>query len=100
MSSSIRLTGARFTGRLGKLDLALSPRWALRDQNGPVPDPTGFVYTVRKNGDVVITHDGRAAATLRGSAAKKFLIRVNTRDPQQVMARATGNHKRGNERRA
>lgn len=67
---------------------------------GAVSDPTGFEYTIRKNGDVVITHNGRIAATLRGPAVQKFLIRVNTRDPQQVMARFTGNYKRGNERRA
>lgn len=70
------------------------------NQNGPMPEPAGFAYTIRKNGDIVITHDGRAAATLRGSAAEKFLIRAHTRDPQQLMARVTGNYKRANERRA
>ena len=62
-------------------------------------DPHGFVYTTRKNGDVVITHHGRTAATLRGSDARKFLDRVATYDPQLLMARVTGNYKRGNERR-
>ncbi len=60
--------------------------------------PQGFDYVVR-GGDVVITHHGRKAATLRGATAERFLARVERDDPQQVMARATGNYKRGNERR-
>jgi hypothetical protein len=35
---------------------------------------------------------------LRGKAAEKFLKRVYIWDPQQLMARATGDYKRGNER--
>jgi hypothetical protein len=45
----------------------------------------------------VIFHKGRLAATLRGKSAKAFLARVSSSDPQQVMARATGNYKRGNQ---
>lgn len=63
-----------------------------------MPDPSGFDYTVRKNGDVVISHHGRQATVLRGRRAEKFLADVGRRDPQQVMARVTGNYKRGNER--
>lgn len=65
----------------------------------PVPDPSGFSYTVRKSGEVVITHHGRPAATLRGGKATSFLDKVQDGDPQQLMARITGNYKRGNERR-
>lgn len=36
--------------------------------------------------------------TLRGDTAKKFIVRVERDDPQQLMARLTGNYKRGNER--
>ncbi|HSM43454.1 MAG TPA: hypothetical protein VK969_00400 [Acidimicrobiia bacterium] len=61
-------------------------------------DPIGFDYSVRKNGEVVISHHGRQATVLRGSRAAKFLADVGRRDPQQVMARVTGNYKRGNER--
>ncbi len=64
---------------------------------GSVPPPRGFEYVVR-GGDVVITHHGRAAAPLRGAAAKRFLAKVERDDPQHVMARTTGNYKRGNER--
>ncbi len=63
-----------------------------------IPAPSGFAYTVRKSGEVVITHHGRHATVLRGEKAKTFLERVKTRDAQQVMARVTGNYKRGNER--
>ena len=61
--------------------------------------PTGFEYVVRKSGDVVISHHGREASVLRGNAAAQFLARVATGDPQQLMARATGHYKHGNERR-
>ena len=63
-----------------------------------MPNPSGFAYTTRKNGEVVIEHHGRTAATLRGTTAQKFLDRVETGDPQQLMAKVTGNYKRGNER--
>lgn len=63
-----------------------------------VPKPAGFAYAVRKNGDVVITHHGRQATVLRGRQAEKFLSRLETRDDQELMARMTGNYKRGNER--
>lgn len=61
--------------------------------------PEGFDYVKRKSGDVVISHHGREATVLRGAAAARFLQQVEAGDPQQVMARATGNYKRGNERR-
>lgn len=59
--------------------------------------PNGFEFTVTGE-RVEIRHHGRPAATLRGLAAQKFLVDVESRDPQQVMARVTGNYKRGNER--
>jgi hypothetical protein len=60
--------------------------------------PEGFSYTRRKNGDVVISHHGRVAATLRGRAAERFMTEVDRTDEQALMARRTGNYKRGNER--
>ncbi len=62
--------------------------------------PTGFDWTQRKNGDVVVTHHGRVAATLRGRAATSFVEDVAVGDAQELMARLTGNYKRGNERQA
>jgi hypothetical protein len=63
-------------------------------------DAEGFEYTVRGDALVVITHHGRAAARLRGDAARAFLSEIETSDPQLLMARATGSYKRGNERAA
>ena len=61
--------------------------------------PAGFAFS--QHGDtVVITHHEKKAVTLRGSAAARFLDDVERGDPQQVMARATGDYKRGNERTA
>jgi hypothetical protein len=47
----------------------------------------------------VITHHGRTATVLRGARAQEFLAEVDD-DPQEVMARWTGNYRRGNERTA
>ncbi len=58
----------------------------------------GFSYEARKSGDVVIRRAGVIVTTLRGPAAAKFIAAIANRDPQQVMARATGNYKHGNER--
>ena len=60
--------------------------------------PEGFTYRLRKNGDVELLHDGRLAGVLRGAAAARFLVDVVSGDPQELMARLTGNYKRGNER--
>ena len=59
--------------------------------------PSGFEFTV-SGSRVEIRHHGRHATTLRGPAALKFLSDVERGDPQQVMARVTGNYKRGNGR--
>lgn len=61
--------------------------------------PQGFTY-LRRGEDVVITHHGAAAATLRGRRASDFLADVAVGDPQELMARVTGNYRRGNERMA
>lgn len=63
--------------------------------------PEGFSYRVRKSGEVEVLHHGRAAAMLRGRQAESFLARAGGAtelELQHLMARATGNYKRGNER--
>jgi hypothetical protein len=64
----------------------------------------GFEYDVRRDGEVVITHHGKRATVLRGPRAAEFVDEVDTGpdelSAQQVMARWTGNYKRGNERAA
>lgn len=67
-----------------------------------MPAPDGFTWTTRKNGDVVISHRGRVATTLRGDRAREFVASVDDDEAsaanQELMARLTGNYKRGNER--
>ncbi|KJL21605.1 hypothetical protein [Microbacterium azadirachtae] len=61
--------------------------------------PSGFSYSLRGD-DVVIAHRGVTAAVLRGRRAVEFLDQVQTEEPQLLMARITGNYRRGNERAA
>jgi hypothetical protein len=63
----------------------------------------GFTFRRRKDGEVQVLHRGRLASTLRGADALHFLSAVQAGTPsdaQQLMARVTGNYKRGNERLA
>ena len=60
-------------------------------------DAGGFDYHER-DAKVRITHHGVHATTLRGQRAAEFLARVEREDPQELMARLTGNYRRGNER--
>ena len=64
-----------------------------------MPPPEGFAYVVAGD-QVVVTHHGRRAGVLRGAAASRFLIEVEGGDPQLLMARVTGQYRRGNERTA
>jgi hypothetical protein len=64
------------------------------------PDNLGFLHKRRKTGEVEILHHGRRAAVLRGIEAGDFLAQVQQvefAEAQQLMARITGNYKRGNE---
>ncbi|PAZ13764.1 hypothetical protein CLM62_23110 [Streptomyces sp. SA15] len=65
-----------------------------------MPRPQGFSYAEHSDGTVRITHHAHPATTLRGPRAAQFLTEVASGDPQLVMARWTGNYKRGNERTA
>ena len=61
-----------------------------------------FSFRERGDGTVAISHEGRVVTTLRREKADRFLARAAATDEdgrQQLMARATGNFKRGNERR-
>lgn len=59
----------------------------------------GFSF-VDHGGEVTVRHRGQIAARLRGEVAARFLADVKTADPQVVMAKVTGNYRRGNERAA
>jgi hypothetical protein len=69
----------------------------------PISPDLGFTYRPRKGGVVEVLHRGRLASSLRGADAIDFLAEAESADPagaQQLMARLTGNYKRGNERLA
>lgn len=69
----------------------------------PGPVDLGFTFRTRKGGDVEILHHAKIATTLRGGDALDFLMEIQACDEgesQQLMARVTGNYKRGNERLA
>ena len=60
-------------------------------------DDLGFSFRQMKNGDVVISHHGKRATTLRSDKAAAFLEDMNgvdTVSQQQEMARLTGNYRR------
>lgn len=51
---------------------------------------------------MIVSYHAAPVTALRGNAATRFLTRVDGADEsaaQQLMARVTGNFKRGNERR-
>jgi hypothetical protein len=59
---------------------------------------SSFSYQASKDDTVRISWNGRVVTTLRGRDALRFLDEVELGDEQLVMAKATGNFKRGNER--
>jgi hypothetical protein len=69
-----------------------------------VPAPSDFAYALLADGRVRISHRGRQVVTLAGARAATFARRVAEADGegerQLLMARMTGNFKRGNERLA
>ena len=66
-----------------------------------MPDETGsFEFKAVNDQKVLIYWDNRLVVTLANDKARRFLRQVEEpgADPQLVMARFTGNFKRGNER--
>jgi hypothetical protein len=63
----------------------------------------GFRFRQKSREEVQISRNGKVVTTLRGSDAIDFLADAegaDDNDQQQIMARVTGNYKRGNERTA
>jgi hypothetical protein len=61
-----------------------------------------FSYRAARDGSVRIEYEGKTVKTLADASAARFLARVDGADElavQLLMAKATGNFKRGNERR-
>lgn len=68
-----------------------------------MPAPTGFGWSTRANGELAISRDGRVVTVLRGRAAERLTARLSAPEAsddatQHLLARATGNYRRGNER--
>lgn len=65
-------------------------------------DDMMFHYRVTKNNIVLIEYYGKKIIILKGNDAEKFLNKINRasneKEKQLIMAKITGNFKRGNER--
>ncbi|EJS14729.1 hypothetical protein P4T54_21200 [Bacillus mycoides] len=65
-------------------------------------DDMMFHYRVTKNNIVLIEYYGKQIMILKGNDAEKFLKKINRasneKEKQLIMAKITGNFKRGNER--
>ncbi|HDR7566043.1 ribonuclease HIII [Bacillus sp. RC145] len=65
-------------------------------------DDMMFHYRVTKNNIVLIEYYGKQIVILKGNDAEKFLNKINRasneKEKQLIMAKITGNFKRGNER--
>jgi hypothetical protein len=66
-----------------------------------VLDDEVFTYRVGKENKVFIYWYGKQVKVLKGTASRKFIRQIagcNHKETQLVMAKVTGNFKRGNER--
>ena len=70
------------------------------DKRNPLDDMM-FHYRVTKNNIVLIEYYGKKIMILKGNDAEKFLNKINRasneKEKQLIMAKITGNFKRGNE---
>lgn len=60
-----------------------------------------FTFAVSKDGSVRVSRGSQLVVTVDDLAARKLLARLEQATPegrQQLLARATGNYRRGNER--
>ncbi len=80
----------------------MRPKKARPDARGLLLKEQPFSYRARKDGSVEILWKGRRATALSGKLAERFLEQAPAEDEhgkQLLMAKATGNFKRGNERK-
>ncbi|RXI96236.1 hypothetical protein DS745_21080 [Anaerobacillus alkaliphilus] len=61
-----------------------------------------FSYRVNKDNTVFLEYEGKQVKILKGKDAEKFLSKINSatnaKEIQLILAKITGNFKRGNER--
>ena len=80
----------------------MRPKKKTPDQRGLLLKEQPFSYRARKDGTVEILWKGHRASALSGKLAERFLEQAPTEDEhgkQLLMAKATGNFKRGSERK-
>jgi hypothetical protein len=74
----------------------------VRDMERPDERPgEPFSFVARADGSILVRYRQAPVTILRGRAAQRFATRIasaDAADAQQLMARVTGNFKRGNER--
>ena len=74
----------------------------LIDKRGILDDEI-FSYSISKDSKVFISYEGKQVTTLSGKNAEKFIAKIDGavgKDAQLIMAKVTGNFKRGNEKLA
>ena len=72
----------------------------LIDKRG-ILDEEIFTCRITKDKKVFISYEGRQVTTLNGKKAAEFITKIgdaNDKEAQLIMAKATGNFKRGNEK--
>lgn len=59
-----------------------------------------FAYRITKDGRILVSRGGRLVVTVAGVRAERLigLLGVDEAEDQELLARATGNYRRGNER--
>jgi hypothetical protein len=66
-------------------------------------DAKPFEWRATADSKVLVSRGGKQVVTVAGAAGAKLAAQLETADQeqaQQLLARATGNYKRGNEKRA
>lgn len=60
-----------------------------------------FAYRLTKSGELHVSRGGRVVTVVRGAEARRLAGRLgrDEAEDQHLLARATGNYRRGNERR-
>lgn len=62
-----------------------------------------FAYRATKSGKLIVSRGGRRVSVIAGEKARRLQSRLGTatsaEEEQQLLAKATGNYRRGNERR-
>ena len=72
----------------------------LIDKRG-ILDEEVFTYRITKDNKVFISYHGKQVTALSGAKAEKFIADITGaggKDAQLIMAKVTGNFKRGNEK--